>query len=60
MSRFTQYLRDTKAELNHVSWPTGRQAVVATILVVVISVIVALFTGALDFVFTQGLDWFIK
>ena len=59
MSRFINYIKDTKAELNHVSWPTGKQAVTATVLVVLISVIVAIFTGALDFLFTQVLTWII-
>jgi preprotein translocase subunit SecE len=59
MSRFINYIKDTKAELKHVSWPTGRQAVTATVLVVLISLVVALFTGALDYVFTQVLNWII-
>lgn len=60
MSRFINYLKDTQAELKHVSWPTNKQSVIYTILVVVISIVVALFVGVFDFVFTRGLDWFIK
>ncbi len=60
MSRFINYLKDTVAELKHVSWPTNKQSLVYTGLVVVISTIVALYVGLFDFVFSRGLDWFIK
>ncbi len=60
MSRFINYLRDTQDELKHVSWPTRSQAVVYTALVIGISVFAALFMSAFDFVFSRGLDWFIK
>ncbi len=45
------YLRDTRAELRHVSWPTRQQTINNTILVVAISIVVALFLGALDYGF---------
>ena len=60
MTRFINYLRDTWAELRHVSWPTGKQSVVYTVLVVVISSLIALFIALFDFIFSKGLDWFIK
>ncbi len=60
MSRFIDYLKDTKAEVKHVSWPTQRQAMVFTVLVVVFSVAVALLLGLADFVFGEGLNWFIS
>ncbi len=60
MSQFIQYLKDTVSELKHVSWPTNTQSVVYTILVIVISIVVALYVGLFDFVFSKGLDWFIK
>ncbi len=60
MSKLTDYLRETKNELKHVSWPTRKQATIYTVLVIAISVVVAAYTGALDFLFTTGLNWFIK
>ncbi len=60
MSRLTDYLKDTKAEMRHVSWPTRRQAMVFTSLVVAFSVVVALVLGLADFLFTRGLSWFIS
>lgn len=60
MARLIQYIRDTYAELQHVSWPTTRQAVISTALVVGISILVAGFTGAFDYLFSEGVDWFIQ
>ncbi len=60
MDRFINYLKDTAAEMKHVSWPTREQTAVYTVLVVVISILVALYTGALDFAFTRALNWFIQ
>jgi preprotein translocase subunit SecE len=59
MDSFIQYLKDTRAELAHVSWPTQKQAVAYTVAVVVISIVVSLFLGLADFLFTRGLNWFI-
>lgn len=60
MSRFTNYLKDTKVEMRHVSWPTQRQAFVFTGLVVAFSVAVAFILGFADFLFTRGIDWIIS
>ncbi len=59
MNNFINYLKDTFAELKHVSWPTQKQSMVYTALVVGISIIVALFVGFLDFGFSKGLNWFL-
>lgn len=53
---FSQYLRDTRAELRHVAWPTRIQTIVYTILVVAISIGVAIYLGLFDFLFTSGLS----
>lgn len=50
MSIYT-YLQDTKAELKHVSWPTQRQAVTYTALVIAFSIIVGALLGAFDIIF---------
>ena len=50
-----QYLKDTRAELRHVAWPTRTQTVVYTILVALISVGVALYLGFFDYLFTSAL-----
>jgi len=51
----TQYFKDTRSELNHVAWPTQRQTVVFTALVIAISLGVAAYVGVLDYAFTTAL-----
>jgi len=59
MSRISEYLKETKGELKHVTWPTRNQAILFTFVVIVFSVIVAFFLGAFDLVFTYLLKLFI-
>lgn len=59
MSRLGNYVRDTAAEMKHVSWPTQTQAFVYTALVIVVSAIAALFLGAFDYLFTTALNLII-
>lgn len=54
--KIVDYVKDTRGELKHVSWPTRRQAIAFTIVVIVISVLTAFFLGFFDFIFTNGLE----
>ncbi len=60
MSKLGNYLRDTAAEMKHVSWPTQMQTITYTALVIGVSALVALFLGAFDYLFTQALDFIIS
>ena len=60
MSNFIDYLKDTKDEISHVSWPTQKQALTYTALVIGISAVVSVFLAVFDYLFGLGLDWFIK
>lgn len=46
------YLKETRAEFKHVSWPSRKQAIVYTAVVIVISLLTAAYLGALDYIFT--------
>ena len=60
MDKFINYLKDTRAELTHVSWPTQKQTIVYTATVILVSVFVSLFLGVFDFLFSRGLTFFIN
>ena len=47
------YLKEVRNEMKHVSWPTRKQALVFTLITIVIAVLTAVYLGALDFVFTE-------
>ncbi len=54
------YVKETKGELKHVSWPTRRQAIAFTVLVIVASIATAVFLGAFDFLFSVLLKGIIS
>jgi preprotein translocase subunit SecE len=53
MNRFTAYLRQSWNELKKVVWPSRRTAVRYTWAVIVFSLVLAIFIGAMDYLFTQ-------
>jgi len=54
-----QYIKETQAELKHVSWPTRNQTIVFTIVVVLVSFGVAFFLGLFDYIFKIVLERFV-
>ncbi len=59
MSRLVNYLKDTRGELSHVSWPTRRQAIVFTAIVVAVSIVVAAYLGLFDYVLSLIIQKFV-
>jgi preprotein translocase subunit SecE len=60
MNQLTKYIRATIAELRQVSWPTRQEAITYTVLVIVISTIVALYVGAFDYLFSRAVDLIVN
>ncbi len=56
---FIKYLKDVKTELSHVSWPTQKQTIIFTALVVAISIVTSIYLGIFDFIFINLLKKFI-
>jgi len=54
------YIRETISELKQVHWPSRDETIQLTVLVLVISVIVAVYVGGLDFLFTNLLTYILK
>lgn len=59
MSTFITYLKNVRAELSHVVWPTRRQSLQHVALIILIAAITAVYTGLLDYVFTRLVGFFI-
>lgn len=53
------YIQETRGELKHVSWPTYRQTVVYTLLVVCVSIAVSIYLGLFDFAFSKLIEIFV-
>ena len=60
MSKVGEYIKETRSELKHVSWPTKRQAIAFTVIVIAISVLTAAFLGTFDFIFTKAVGLLIE
>jgi preprotein translocase subunit SecE len=59
MSKIIDYIKDTRGEMTHVSWPTRRQAIVVTIIVILVSVFAALYLGFFDYIFSLVIQKFV-
>jgi len=57
--KVVDYIKETKAELKHVNWPTRKQAIIFTVVVIVVSIGVSLFLGFFDFLFSLALKQII-
>ena len=54
------FLKETQDELKKVTWPRQQDVTRLTIIVILISVLVGLFIGALDFVFAKVIETIVK
>jgi len=59
MNKIVQFFREVRVEMSKVVWPTGRQLVAYTLLVILLSVLLAVFLGALDLGFQTILTKYI-
>ncbi|MDO8555440.1 MAG: preprotein translocase subunit SecE [bacterium] len=57
--KLTNYLKGTKLELKQVNWPTKKQTINFTLLVIGVSLFVAAFLGAFDKLFSFLLGFII-
>jgi preprotein translocase subunit SecE len=53
MDKLIQYLKETKSELKEVVFPTRSQTITFTVIVIIISVIVAVTLGGTDRILTS-------
>ncbi|MBI2474571.1 MAG: preprotein translocase subunit SecE [Candidatus Taylorbacteria bacterium] len=56
MSKIIDYIKETRVEMSHVSWPTRNQAMGFTALVILFSVAVAAYLGIFDYIFTLAVQ----
>lgn len=60
MQGFITYLKNVRAELKHVVWPTQKQATTHVILIIVICAFGIALIAGLDYLFTQGIAYLIS
>ncbi len=54
MEKITKFLKEVRAELRKVTWPTKEELIGSTIVTIVVSVIVAIFIGLVDRILSYG------
>lgn len=59
MNSIIQFLKEAKAELQKVNWPTRQQTINYTLIVIGISLAMAMFLGGLDYIFEIILKMFV-
>ena len=55
--RMIRFLKDVKAELKKVTWPTKNQAVKNTVVVLIFLIIIGLFVFLIDWLFQLGVGF---
>lgn len=58
--RITQYIREARQELTKVIWPSKQQLRDHTLLVIGVSIAVAAFLGAVDYLATIGFEQWLR
>lgn len=59
MMKLINYIKASILEMKKVTWPTKKETVDYTVLVIGVSLAVAAFLGGLDFIFQKGLETFL-
>lgn len=59
MRKIITFLAEAKAELMRVNWPTQKQIIQYTLLVIAISIAMAVFLGGLDFLFSSLVEKYL-
>lgn len=57
--KFINYLKETRLELRHVNWPSRKNTIRFTLLVIGASAVLAAYVGLLDVVFQYLLNRFV-
>ncbi|MCK4553863.1 preprotein translocase subunit SecE [Candidatus Parcubacteria bacterium] len=60
MNKLVNYIKASAEEMKKVTWPSKKETYQYTLLVIGISLAVAAFLGALDYIFSFALELFIK
>lgn len=59
VNQIISYLKEVRLEIKKVNWPTKKQVISYTLIVITVSLVVAIYLGILDFIFGFLLEKFI-
>ncbi|MCP6718095.1 MAG: preprotein translocase subunit SecE [Patescibacteria group bacterium] len=58
-SKIDNFFKEVKLEIKKVNWPTTKETIRYTLIIIGVSIVTAAFLGGIDFLFTRVLDKFI-
>lgn len=58
--RIVKWARDLRSEMKKIVWPTGKQVINNTLIVIACIFVIGVFVWVLDFLFTKGRDLLIS
>jgi preprotein translocase subunit SecE len=60
LSKIPEYIRESISELKKVTWPTKKQTINYTLVIIGLSLALALFIGIADYILALGVEQIIK
>ena len=60
MKKIVKFLKEVQSELKKVRWPSQKELVKLTTVVIIVTVIVSIYIGGLDFIFAKLMEVLIK
>ena len=60
VARVREFTQEVLAEFRKVTWPSRQELVNSTIVVIVVTVVLALFLGAVDIVLARAVEWVLS
>ena len=55
-----EFVREVAAEFRKVTWPSRQELINSTVVVIVVTVVLALFLGAVDIVLARVVEWILS
>lgn len=60
MNKIKTFLKEVKAELLRVSWPKGKELWGSTWVVIILSILLAIFIGIVDILLSRGMSRILR
>ena len=59
IGRVREFVQEVLAEFRRVTWPTREQLVNSTVVVIIVTVVLAFFLGAVDIALARVVEWIL-
>ena len=60
VARVREFVQEVLAEFRKVTWPSRQELVNSTVVVIVVTVVLSLFLGAVDIVLARVVEWILS